>query len=73
MLEATAHAADYAWYILWNIAIPGVLFIASCMLWEKRCLLLKDCACSLPLPSGNMGFPLVGEMFHFLFVVSKAF
>uniref|UniRef100_H2YE35 Cytochrome P450 26A1 n=1 Tax=Ciona savignyi TaxID=51511 RepID=H2YE35_CIOSA len=55
-------------FLIKYIGIPGFLLYLTCWLWEIRCVRMKDHSCPLPLPGGNMGFPLVGEMFH-LFVV----
>lgn len=52
------------------LLVPIALFFVSCYLWESYFLSLKDENSKLPLPPGKMGFPLVGEMFHFLLWVS---
>ncbi|XP_002123562.2 cytochrome P450 26A1 isoform X1 [Ciona intestinalis] len=55
-------------FLIKYIGVPCFLMHVVCCLWEIRCVRMKDHSCPLPLPRGNMGFPLVGEMFH-LFVV----
>ncbi|XP_039260316.2 cytochrome P450 26B1-like [Styela clava] len=50
------------------LIVPCILILVICLLWEKYCVSLRDKTCNLPLPNGRMGFPIVGEMFHFLFL-----
>lgn len=53
-------------YTLKYIVVPAILFLCSCKLWEIYWVNMKDKSSHLPLPKGRMGFPVVGEMFHFL-------
>ncbi|KAB5561973.1 hypothetical protein PHYPO_G00012630 [Pangasianodon hypophthalmus] len=48
--------------------VPALLLLAlSRRLWALRWSAARDTACALPLPEGSMGWPLIGETFHWLF------
>ncbi|XP_020650891.1 cytochrome P450 26B1 [Pogona vitticeps] len=43
-----------------------LLLAVSQQLWQLRWAATRDKSCRLPIPKGSMGFPLVGETFHWL-------
>ncbi|XP_061601493.1 cytochrome P450 26C1 [Cololabis saira] len=44
-----------------------LLLVLTQQLWSLRWTLTRDRTSNLPLPQGSMGWPLVGETFHWLF------
>uniref|UniRef100_A0A4W5JN93 Cytochrome P450, family 26, subfamily C, polypeptide 1 n=1 Tax=Hucho hucho TaxID=62062 RepID=A0A4W5JN93_9TELE len=44
-----------------------ILLAVSRQLWTFRWTITRDTESKLPLPNGSMGWPLVGETFHWLF------
>ncbi|KAM4809341.1 cytochrome P450 26B1 isoform 2-T2 [Rhinophrynus dorsalis] len=52
----------------------ALLLAVSQQLWQLRWAATRDKSCKLPIPKGSMGFPLVGETFHWILqVFSKVF
>lgn len=43
-----------------------LLLAVSQQLWQLRWAATRDKSCKLPMPRGSMGFPLVGETFHWI-------
>ncbi|KAL7975893.1 hypothetical protein Chor_011808 [Crotalus horridus] len=48
------------------LASLTLLLAVSQQLWQLRWAATRDKSCKLPIPKGTMGFPLVGETFHWL-------
>ncbi|XP_063781335.1 cytochrome P450 26B1 [Pseudophryne corroboree] len=44
----------------------ALLLAVSQQLWQLRWAATRDKSCKLPIPKGSMGFPLVGETFHWV-------
>ncbi|KAM9329663.1 cytochrome P450 26B1 isoform 1-T1 [Gastrophryne carolinensis] len=44
----------------------ALLIAVSQQLWQLRWAATRDKSCKLPIPKGSMGFPLVGETFHWI-------
>ncbi|XP_043919907.1 cytochrome P450 26B1 [Protopterus annectens] len=43
-----------------------LLLAVSQQLWQLRWAATRDKSCKLPIPKGSMGFPIVGETFHWI-------
>ncbi|KAM4590841.1 LOW QUALITY PROTEIN: cytochrome P450 26C1 [Odontesthes bonariensis] len=52
---------------LTSVLTALLLLALTRQLWSLRWSLTRDRESSLPLPKGSMGWPLVGETFHWLF------
>lgn len=73
MLALAQFGALWALVTALTSLLSAVLLLAlTRQLWSLRWSLTRDRESSLPLPKGSMGWPLVGETFHWLFQVSPA-
>lgn len=54
---------------LMSVLSALILLAVSRQLWTFRWTITRDTESKLPLPNGSMGWPLVGETFHWLFQV----
>ena len=61
--------SDWMFVFFKYFLIPYILWNLMNWFWELYCVGLRDEESPLPLPPGKMGYPLVGEMFHFFIKV----